>query len=131
MEIDKIRNEALTEDAKMEMIADYLEGGKGGSKATLDEVLGNGDTATDKTAKIEASKGSHDFSTMSSTQFYTQKEYASGAAIAQITSDGKLSLDYDPEQGNPSYFTIEMNEGTPRVIMSDDIKDAFKTALGI
>lgn len=129
MDIEEIRNEALTEDSKMEMIADYLDGGEG--SFNFDKVLDNGDTATGKTAKIETTKGSHDFSTMSSTQFYTQKEYADGAAIAQITSDGKLSLDYDPEQGNPSYFTIEMNGGVPRVIMSDDIKAAFKTALGI
>lgn len=129
MSIGKIRNEALTEDTKMEAIADYLDGGEG--SFDFDKILANGDTATDKTAKIEATEGSHDFSTMSSTQFYTQKEYADGAAIAQITSDGKFSLDYDPEQGNPSYLTIEMNEGTPRVLMSDDIKAAFRTALGI
>lgn len=30
MNIDKIRNEALTEDEKMEIIADYLENGGGG-----------------------------------------------------------------------------------------------------
>lgn len=129
MDIENIRNEALTEDTKMEAIADYLNGGEGGFG--LDKVLANGDTAANKTIKIEASDGSHDFSTMSSTQFYTQKEYADGAAIAQITSDGKISIDYDPEQGNPSYFTIEMNGGTPRVLMSDDMKDAFKAALGI
>lgn len=129
MDIEKIRNEVFTEDFKMELIADYLE--SEAAKPGLNAVLENGDTATNKTAKIEAAEGSHDFSTMSSTQFYTQKEYADGAAISQITSDGKLSLDYDPEQGNPSYFTIEMNEGTPRVLMSDDIKAAFRTALGI
>lgn len=129
MDIEKIRNEIFTEDFKMELIADYLKSEN--ANPGLNQVLENGDTATDKTVKIETSEGSHDFSTMSPTQFYTQKEYADGAAIAQITSDGKLSLDYDPEQGNPSYLTIEMNNGAPRVLMSDDIKAAFRTALGI
>lgn len=128
MDIEKIRNEALTEDSKMEMIADYLDGEY---KPTLDKVLENGDTATGKEAKLASADSAHDFSTVTSTQLYTQKEYADGAAIAQLTSDGKLSLDYDPEQGTPSYFTIEMNEGSPRVLMSDDIKAAFRTALGI
>lgn len=129
MDIEKIRNEALTEDFKMETIADFLESDM--VKPTLDKVLENGDTATNKTAKIKAADNAQNFSSISSTQLYTQKEYADGAAIAQITSDGKLSLDYDPEQGNPSYFTIEMNEGAPKVLMSDDIKDAFKSALGV
>lgn len=128
-DIDIIRDEKRTEDDKMELLADYLE--TVDAHSTFDSVLDNGDTATNKAAKIEESAGSHNFSTMTATQVYTQKEYADGAAIAQLTSDGKLSLDYDPEQGNPSFFTIEMSNGTPKVLMSDDVKAAFKDALGI
>lgn len=126
--IEQIRDEILTEDFKMELIADYLDGEY---KPTLDKVLDNGDTATGKEAKLVSADSAHDFSTVTSTQLYTQKEYADGAAIAQLTSDGKLSLDYDPEQGNPTYLTIEVSEGTPKVLMSDDMKAAFRTALGI
>lgn len=129
MDIEKIRNEALTEDYKMETIADYLDGGEG--SFGLHEVLTNGDTAVDRTAKLEAADNAHNFTELSTTQVTTQKEYADGAAIAQITSDGKISLDYDPEQGNPTFLSIEVNEGTPRVLMSDDMKAAFRTALGI
>lgn len=129
MDINKIRDESRTEDSKMEMIADWLDGEH--PDLTLDKVLENGNTATGKEAKLASADSTHDFSTITSTQLYTQKEYADGAAIAQLTSDGKLSLDYDPEQGTPSYLTIEMNEGSPRVLMSDDIKAAFRTALGI
>lgn len=128
MDIGKIKTNSLTEQRKMELLADYL--GKINALG-LDEVLANGDTATHKTAKIVDTDNAHNFASMSETQLYTQKEYADGAAIAQLTSDGKLSLDYDPEQGNPTYFTIEVNEGTPKVLMSDDVKAAFKAALGI
>lgn len=129
MELKDIRNEALTEDSKMETIADYLE--SDAVKPTLDKVLKNGNTATGKEAKIVSADNAHNFSIVSDAQLYTQKEYADGAAIAQLTSDGKFSLDYDPEQGNPSFFTIEMNGGQPRVLMSDDIKAAFRAALGV
>lgn len=129
MDIEKIRNEALTEDTKMEAIADYLDGGEG--SFDLDKVLANGNTATGKTAKLTTTDNTRNFTEISATQVATQKEYADGAAIAQITSDGKISLDYDPEQGNPTFLSIEVNNGTPRVLMSDDMKAAFKTALGI
>lgn len=129
MDIEKIRNEALTEDTKMETIADYLDGGEG--SFDLDKVLSNGNTATGKTAKLAAEDNARNFTEISPTQVATQKEYADGAAIAQITSDGKIALDYDPEQGNPTFLSIEVNNGTPRVLMSDDMKAAFKNALGI
>lgn len=128
MELNDIRNEALTEDSKMETIADFLQGE---GKPTLDRVLANGNTATGKEAKIVSVDSDRNFSVISDTQLYTQKEYADGAAIAQLTSDGKLSIDYDPEQGNPSYLTVEINEGAPRVLMSDDVKAAFRAALGL
>lgn len=127
-EIDKIRDEWRTEDAKLEIVADYLAGEY---KPTFDRVLENGSTATHKTAKIKSADNDRDFTTVSETQVLTQKEYEDGAAIAQITSDGKLALDYDPEQGNPTYLSIEVAEGTPVVMMSDDMKAAFRTALGI
>lgn len=129
MEIDKIRNEALTEDSKMEAIADYLEGA--GGKPTLDVVLENGNTAIGKEAKFETENSPRNFSIVSGTQLYTQKEDADGATIVQITSDGKLSVDYGPAQGNPSFFTIEMKGGQPKVTMTDDVKAAFRAALGI
>lgn len=131
MDIQKIRNEALTEDEKMEAIADYIESSGGSIKPTLDEVLENGNTATHKELKLRSEDSDKNFTTLSETQVYTQKEYAGGAAIAQITSDGKFSLDYGPAQGTPTYLTIEVSEGTPKVMMSDNMKDAFRTALGI
>lgn len=129
MDINKIRDEARTEDSKMEMIADWLDGEH--PDLTLDKVLENGDTATDKSAKFVSTNNADDFSIITSTQMATQKQYADGAAGAQITSDGKISLNYGPEQGNPTFLSIEVSEGTPKVLMSDDMKDAFKAALGI
>lgn len=129
MELKDIRNEALTEDSKMETIADYLE--SDAVKPTLDKVLENGNTATGKEAKIVSADNVQDFSIVTSTQVLTQKATADGAAIAQLTSDGKFALDYGPAQGIPSFFSIEMNGGQPRVLMSDDMKAAFRAALGV
>lgn len=129
MDIEKIRDEVFTEDFKMELIADYLKSET--ANPGLDKVLENGNTATGKTAKLEAADNPHDFTVLSATQVSTQKEYTDGAAIVQITSDGRLSLDYGPEHGNPTFLTVEVNNGSPRVLMSDDMKAAFKTALGI
>lgn len=98
---------------------------------TLDSVLENGDTATHKTIKIVGELDSRDFSVVSESQFATQKILANGSADVQITSDGTFRIEYNPEIGNPTFLSIRVEEGTPVVSMSDDMKDAFIAALGI
>lgn len=127
MDIDKIRNEALTEDAKLEMIADYLEGDA--VKPTLDKVLGNGNTADNKQAKFQIDKDN--YIAVSGTSISGQKTTENGVADFQVTADGSFYLDFQPTSGTLSTFQIKMNGGTPKVIMSDDIKAAFKAELGI
>lgn len=52
MDIEKIRNEALTEDTKMEMIADYLKGGNAGVE-TVNLVGLSGTFSDEEYAKIQ------------------------------------------------------------------------------
>lgn len=127
MSIDKIRNETLTEDSKMEMIADFLESDQ--VNPGLDKVLENGNTATSKLAKIQIDKDN--FVIVSGTSISGQKTTEGGVADFQITTDGGLYLDFQPTEGTLSTFQIKMDGGTPKVIMSDDIKAAFKAELGI
>ena len=98
---------------------------------TLDSVLENGDTATRKTIKIIGELDNRDFSIVSESQFATQKILADGSADVQITSDGTFRIEYNPEVGNPTFLSIRVEAGTPVVSMSDDMKDAFRAALGI
>lgn len=130
MDIDEIRNEALTEDAKMEKIADYIE--QDLTVNTLDKVLANGDTATGKTATFRTAESEDDRTGISATQVYGQKTLSNGVADFQLTSDGLFSIGFQANNGNAlSIFQIAMENGTPRVLMSDDIKAAFKAELGI
>ena len=68
---------------------------------------------------------------MSESQFATQKILSNGSADVQITSDGSFRVEYNPEIGNPTFLSIRVEEGTPVVSMSDNMKDAFRAALGI
>lgn len=130
MDINEIRNGALTEGAKMNMIADTFSGST--TMGTLDGILANGDTATDKMATFRTSDSADNRTGISATQVYGQKTTTNGVAVFQLTSDGSFSIDFQTNNGNVlSTFQIKMNDGTPRVIMSDDVKAAFKSELGI
>lgn len=129
-DIDKIRNEALTEDFKFETVADFLE--SIGEMATLDKVLENGNTATSKTAKFQASGDSQNFVAVNDGNISGQKTTEAGTSTFQITSGGNFNIDFQPANSNSlSIFRVLMNDGTPVVQMSDDVKAAFRAELGI
>lgn len=98
---------------------------------TLNSVLENGDTAVHKTIKIESENEGQDFSVINEAVFSTQKVSSAGSSHVQITSDGTFYIAYDPESGTPTFLSIRVEEGTPVVSMSDNMKDAFRAALGI
>lgn len=130
MDINEIRNGALTEAAKMDKIADYVAGSM--TAGTLDSILANGDTATGKMATFRTTESEDDRTGISATQVYGQKTLSNGVADFQLTSDGLFSIGFQANNGNAlSIFQIAMENGTPRVLMSDDIKAAFKAELGI
>lgn len=130
MDINEIRNEVLTEDAKMEKIADYIE--QDIENDTLDGVLAKGDTAIGKMATFRTVESEDDRTGISATQIYGQKTLSNGVADFELTSDGLFSIGFQANNGNAlSIFQIAMENGTPRVLMSDDIKAAFKAELGI
>jgi hypothetical protein len=129
-DIDKIRNEALTEDFKFETVADFLE--SIGDMTTLDKVLENGNTATNKTAKFQASGDPQNFVVVNDGNISGQKTTEAGTSTFQITSSGSFTVDFQPADSDSlSIFRVIMGNGTPVVTMSDDVKAAFKAELGI
>lgn len=130
MDIEKIRNGKLTEGAKMDIIADCFERGEGG--LDFDKVLAKGNTATAKSAIFEKTPGAQDDKTMIGPgTVVTSERLANGTATVQITSDGNFFLEYQPDQGTLTHLHIRADNGTPTVLMSDNMKAAFRTALGI
>lgn len=130
MDISKIRNKALTEDAKMGIIEEVLDGGASG--VDLDKVLANGNKAVGKDATFQKTAGDNDnASFISFGTFSTSKRLENGTATAQITAEGSLFLDYQPDDGQLTFLHIRVDGGTPRVMMSDNMKAAFKAELGI
>lgn len=129
MNIEDIRNEAFTEDAKMETIADYLR--SEAANPGLNTVLTNGDTAVQKTAKFRGTAEGNDGVNVSNSSISGQNTTDDGVADFQITSTGDLYLDFQPTDGTLSTFQIKLAGGTPVVVMSDDVKAAFKAELGI
>lgn len=69
---------------------------------------------------------------ISDTQNYGQKTMSNGVVDFQPTSDVLFSIGFQANNGNvSSIFQIAMENGTPIVSMSDDVKAAFKAELGI
>lgn len=130
MSIDDIRNVNITEDAKMDIIADYLENSD--VAPTLDKVLENGNTAVGKTAKLQNAERAENFATINDGGFSGQETGDAGVAVARVASSGEIYIDFQHENGNAlSTFQISLQNGVPRVVMSDDVKAAFKAELGI
>ena len=129
-DIDIIRDEKRTEDDKMELIANYLE--TVDAHPTLDSVLANGSIANSKTAKFKASTNDTDFITVNESGISGQKTTDSGVSVFKLGADGDFYIDFQPDGSNSlSTFQISVKDGTTRVVMSDDVKEAFKTELGI
>lgn len=131
-DIDIIRDEKRTEDDKMELVANYLE--TVDAHPTLDSVLANGNVANSKTAKFKAATSDTDYVVISDGQIYGEKTTANGVSTFRLLPTGNFYVDFQPANGGEnslSTFQIDMNDGSPRVIMSDDVKAAFKAELGI
>ena len=131
-DIDIIRDEKRTEDDKLELVANYLE--TVDAHPTLDSVLANGSIANSKTAKFKAATNDTDFITVNDDNVSGQKTLSNGVATFRISATGNFYVDFQPNNGDQnslSTFQIDMNNGTPRVVMSDDVKAAFKAELGI
>lgn len=129
-DINEIRNEILTEDAKMEKIADYIE--QDLTVNTIDKVLDNGDTAIGKQIIFKETADATDNTSMiNHSTFSVSKRLTNGTATAQITSNGSLFLEYQPDEGQLTHLHIRVDEGVPKVMMSDDMRAAFKAELGI
>lgn len=102
MDIEKIRNEALTEDAKMEMIADYLKGGNAGVE-TVNLVGLSGTFSDEEYAKIQKDN----CIIVASTQYYYKQYSASTVirygAIPRLGA-GQVIFDYvDIDKATKSY----------------------------
>lgn len=86
MEIDEIRNEALTEDAKMEMIADHI--GKGIGNIEIVEIHGMTGTLSDDDFKKIMS---NNCMILASTQYF-YKQY-SAATVVRYGALPRLGVD--------------------------------------
>lgn len=129
-DIDTLRDEKRTEDDKMELIADYLE--TVDAHPTIDSVLTNGSIANSKTAKFKASTNDTNFITVNESGVLGQKTTDAGVSTFKLGADGDFYVDFQPAGSNSlSTFQVSVKDGTARVVMSDDIKAAFKSELGI
>lgn len=108
MDIEKIRNEALTEDAKMEMIADYLkEGGDGKATGINVVVLGS---PSGVLSDEDFDKVSHDNCVIVASTQYFYKQYDAATVLRYgslprlISDNTKIIFDYvDIDKGNKTY----------------------------
>lgn len=92
MNINKIRNEALTEDAKMELIADYIESGDSGINVV--QITNMSGTLSDEDYKKLLQANSV---ILASTQFYYKQYDASTLlrfASAPRLGVNKIIFDY-------------------------------------
>lgn len=130
MSIQDIKNLALTEDAKMAIIADAIDGS--GSTATLDKVLENGNTAVEKQITLKDQNNAQDRMIMSKATVDGSRVVEGGVASCQISSTGSLFLSFQADaDGSDTYLDIRVDGGVPKVLMSDNMKAAFKAELGI
>ena len=86
MDIDKIRNEALTEDTKMEAIADFLASGNAGIETVVLDGM-TGTLSDEDYAKIQ-----RDNCIITSSTEYFYKQY-SAATVIRYGALPRLSVD--------------------------------------